>query len=192
MHASACDVTGWCMHVLHCTGQCMHVLHCTGQCMHILHTLTALPHEVTSRCMQLLHGLCCFDFILDIPYSSYFALKDNIFHGFLLKTKPLKHPPLTAVVRVMGLYDRFHRHPCWNSPLEENRAIWSSKLMPPTPMTSIWFNRYKNFNVWPIDIESLQNRLLKVCYVPSPSASLPRISFFFSFLFFCCCGHWQY
>ncbi len=34
-----------------------------------------------------------------------------------------------------------------------------------------------------IDIESLQNRLLKVCYVPATSASLPRVSFYFSFLF---------
>ncbi len=34
-----------------------------------------------------------------------------------------------------------------------------------------------------IDIESLQNRLLKVCYVPATSAGLPRVSFFFSFLF---------
>jgi hypothetical protein len=33
------------------------------------------------------------------------------------------------------------------------------------------------------DIESLQNRLLKVCYVPATSAGLPRLSFFFSFLF---------
>ncbi len=35
-----------------------------------------------------------------------------------------------------------------------------------------------------IDIESLKNRLLKVCYVPATSAGLPRVSFFFSFLFF--------
>jgi hypothetical protein len=34
-----------------------------------------------------------------------------------------------------------------------------------------------------IDIESLQNRLLKVCYVPATSTGLPRVSFFFSFLF---------
>jgi hypothetical protein len=34
-----------------------------------------------------------------------------------------------------------------------------------------------------IDIKSLQNRLLRVCNVPATSASLPRISFFFSFLF---------
>ncbi len=34
-----------------------------------------------------------------------------------------------------------------------------------------------------IDIKSLQNRLLKVCYVPATSAGLPRMSFFFSFLF---------
>ncbi len=34
-----------------------------------------------------------------------------------------------------------------------------------------------------IDIKSLQNRLLKVCYVPATSASLPRVSFFFSFRF---------
>jgi len=32
-----------------------------------------------------------------------------------------------------------------------------------------------------IDIESFQNRLLKVCYVPATSASLLRVSFFFSF-----------
>ncbi len=32
----------------------------------------------------------------------------------------------------------------------------------------------------PIDIESLQNRLLRVCYVPPTSARLPRL--FFSFL----------
>jgi hypothetical protein len=30
----------------------------------------------------------------------------------------------------------------------------------------------------------VQNRLLKVCYVPATSASLPRVSSFFSFLFF--------
>jgi len=34
-----------------------------------------------------------------------------------------------------------------------------------------------------IDIESLQNRLLKVCYVPATRTGLPRVSFFFSFLF---------
>ncbi len=34
-----------------------------------------------------------------------------------------------------------------------------------------------------IDFESLQNRLLKVCYVPATSTGLPRVSFFFSFLF---------
>ncbi len=34
-----------------------------------------------------------------------------------------------------------------------------------------------------IDIESLQNRLLKVCYVPATSASLPRLSFLFYFIF---------
>ncbi len=33
-------------------------------------------------------------------------------------------------------------------------------------------------------ISKVQNRLLKVCYEPATSASLPRVSFFFSFLFF--------
>jgi hypothetical protein len=33
-----------------------------------------------------------------------------------------------------------------------------------------------------IDIKSLQNRLLKVCYVPATSAGLSRLSFFFYFL----------
>jgi hypothetical protein len=39
-------------------------------------------------------------------------------------------------------------------------------------------------SVWAIDIESLQNRLLKVCYVPATSVGLPRLSFFFFFSFF--------
>jgi hypothetical protein len=34
-----------------------------------------------------------------------------------------------------------------------------------------------------IDIESLQTRLLNMRYVPATSAGLPRVSFFFSFLF---------
>jgi hypothetical protein len=33
--------------------------------MHVLH---ALLHDITGSCMQLLHGLCCFDFISDIPF----------------------------------------------------------------------------------------------------------------------------
>ncbi len=33
-----------------------------------------------------------------------------------------------------------------------------------------------------IDIESLQNRLLKVCFVPATRAGLPRVSFFFFFV----------
>jgi hypothetical protein len=41
----------------------------------------------------------------------------------------------------------------------------------------------KTITLQTIDIESLQNRLLKVCYVPASSAGLLRISFFFSFLF---------
>ncbi len=42
---------------------------------------------------------------------------------------------------------------------------------------------YDSTLVGPIDIKSLQNRLLKVCYEPATSAGLPRVSFFFSFLF---------
>ncbi len=38
-------------------------------------------------------------------------------------------------------------------------------------------------SIYPIDIKSLQNRLLKVCYVPATSARLPRVRFFFFFLF---------
>jgi hypothetical protein len=54
-----------------------------------------------------------------------------------------------------------------------------------------------NINIWDksllsnIDIKSLQNKLLKVCCVPATSAGLPRVSFFFSFLF-CCSRHLQY
>ncbi len=44
-------------------------------------------------------------------------------------------------------------------------------------------SKWHLFLVLPIDIESLQNRLLKVCYMPATSASLPRVSFFYSFLF---------
>ncbi len=40
--------------------------HLTGSCIHALHVL---PHDISERCMQLLHGLCCINFILDIPLS---------------------------------------------------------------------------------------------------------------------------
>jgi hypothetical protein len=33
------------------------------------HVLHGLPHDITGQCMQLLHGLCCFDFVSDIPLS---------------------------------------------------------------------------------------------------------------------------
>jgi hypothetical protein len=46
------------------------------------------------------------------------------------------------------------------------------------------FNIFKQVVVVGIDIERRKNRLLKFCYVPATSASLPRVSFFFSFLFF--------
>ncbi len=42
---------------------------------------------------------------------------------------------------------------------------------------------YPSISMISIDIESLQNRLLKVCYVPATSASLRNVSFFFPFLF---------
>ncbi len=53
-----------------------------------------------------------------------------------------------------------------------------------SPRRKNWGNRFPRWK-WTssIDIESLQNRLLKVCYVPATSASLTRVSFFFSFLF---------
>jgi hypothetical protein len=47
----------------------------------------------------------------------------------------------------------------------------------------IWF-AYKLDYFFAIDIESLLNRLLKVCYVPATSAGLPRLSFVFFFSFF--------
>ncbi len=34
-----------------------------------MRVLYALPHDITGQCMQLLHGLCCFDFDSDIPLS---------------------------------------------------------------------------------------------------------------------------
>jgi hypothetical protein len=40
---------------------------------------------------------------------------------------------------------------------------------------------FKDLLAASIDIKSLQNRMLKVCYVPATSTGLPRVSFFFSF-----------
>jgi hypothetical protein len=40
-------------------------MHLTDLCIHVLH---ALPHDITGRFMQLLHGLCCSDFVSDIPF----------------------------------------------------------------------------------------------------------------------------
>ncbi len=54
-------------------------------------------------------------------------------------------------------------------------------------IVTIQVNMYDYIHLHPsligIDIKSLQNRLLKVCYVPATRASLPKVSFFFSFLF---------
>ncbi len=52
-------------------------------------------------------------------------------------------------------------------------ATWRQKLAA----------NFLSLRVKSIDIESLQNRLLKVCNVRATSAGLPRVSFFFSFLF---------
>ncbi len=65
----ACDITGRCMHL-------------TGLCMHILH---ALHHDIIGQCMQLLHGLCCFDFVSDLPLSP--ATLDYIVNTLLISKK---------------------------------------------------------------------------------------------------------
>jgi hypothetical protein len=52
-----------------------------------------------------------------------------------------------------------------------------------TPMRICHLQHYFLILANTIDIENLQNRLLKVCYVPATSTSLPMVSFFFSFLF---------
>jgi hypothetical protein len=62
-------------------------MHLTGLCMHVQH---ALPHDITDLCMQLLHELCCFEFISDI-ISSYFggkalSVEPNIYSGLANKT----------------------------------------------------------------------------------------------------------
>ncbi len=47
-----------------CIGLWRHrLMHSPHRLMHVLHEL---PHDITGWCMQLLHGLCCFDFVLDI------------------------------------------------------------------------------------------------------------------------------
>ncbi len=52
-HASACDITGRCMHL-------------TGLCMHVLH---ALPHNVTGQCNAVTAKALFFDIVSDIPLS---------------------------------------------------------------------------------------------------------------------------
>jgi hypothetical protein len=56
-------------------------MHLTGLYMHVLH---ALPHNVTGRCMQLLHGLCCFVFVSDIPLPPA-TLGYSIVPGYVLQ-----------------------------------------------------------------------------------------------------------
>jgi hypothetical protein len=41
-------------------------MHLTALCMHVLHVL---PNDVKGQCMQLLHRVCCFDFVSYIPLS---------------------------------------------------------------------------------------------------------------------------
>jgi hypothetical protein len=68
----------------HAVSACLglwHCMHLTGLCMHELH---ALPHDITGQCMQLLHGLCCFDFVSDIPLSP--ATLDMVIYFLIIDT----------------------------------------------------------------------------------------------------------
>jgi len=50
--------------------------HAVSACISLWHHRlmhACIAHDITGLCMQLLHGLYCFNFISDIPYSSYFV-----------------------------------------------------------------------------------------------------------------------
>ncbi len=61
---------------------CMHrpVTSWGNACSTSMHKLVRCTHQldVTGRCMHLLHGIQIFKFVLDIPYSSYFALEFSL------------------------------------------------------------------------------------------------------------------
>jgi hypothetical protein len=80
VHASACDVTGWCMHL-------------TNLCMHLLH---ALPHDIKGQCMQLLHGLLYLQLLC----------QDHTSHRYLKKSRLLKfcYEPATSAASSKGIF----------------------------------------------------------------------------------------
>ncbi len=83
--------------------------------------------------------------------------------------------PLDDVTARLGVDDMMRL--LWRRTGEKPRSGERSPWVSFINTCSLWLWLYL------IDIESLQNRLLKVCYVPATSASLPRVSFIFSFLF---------
>ncbi len=71
--------------------------------------------------------------------------------------------------------------------VELNRAFiqktihWQTEIQRET-QTHIDRERLRQYSTLIIDIQSLQNRLLKVCYVPATSACLPRLLFIYLFI----------
>ncbi len=56
-HAVSACISLWHHRLMHAPHRLMHA--CTA----------CIAHDITGQCMQLLHGLCCFDFVSDIPLS---------------------------------------------------------------------------------------------------------------------------
>jgi hypothetical protein len=81
-------------------------MHLTSLCMHVLHELL---HDVTGQCMQLLHGLCCFDFILDIPLSAATLISMGYFLTLSLKvsSKKLRILKLQSI-DVQSAYEKYY------------------------------------------------------------------------------------
>ncbi len=64
---------------------------------------------------------------------------------------------------------------------EHKQSSWADKAGGPgwIDVPALTANIFATITDRTIDIKSLQNRLLKVCYVPPTSASLNRLLFFF-------------
>ncbi len=115
--------------------------------------------------------LACLTLLGQVGYLDYLHQSGNPYLRGRLSTVDLL--VLTNLVQLLWVQQTLFTFFCKTSYLNEevNRTE-------PSPSVSVIC-----ISAWTIDIESLQNRLLKVCYVPATSAGLLRVSFFFSFLF---------
>ncbi len=130
--------------------------------------------------------------IYDISFQEIsYAGKPQVVSTYILSNvcmAPCKEKAQMTAVKSFISSAPDYQKPAWWSNGRGNRSVQGQLLLPVQPIgireyidctlarlaSLFWLSSH----VTSIDIKSLQNRLLKVCYVPATSTGLPRLLFF--------------